>query len=535
MVLSKWQSDLTKLGYKEPLPAPSPAVQAILAMISDNEVHEYIREKDGAALLDLDDEGEHAPLLLSTLDLSHWTSVMMAATADKEKGLARLREAHEHLSVILEQDEAELVEAGIHTVAVDKALRAANPHEDWGSRLPAADLSAIGNDKTVSLHPLVARLNMAPEHKSAIEEYSDTIQTTQTEKALAALETNRKGNSIPLVPGRAVEEQLAGKHHRMWCLRNINLIAPISTPMYKIFANLTDGEVTACEKRALTCMGTFGTKPQELINAFPIALYDHHKCTSMRVNVHAKKDLLTCNPREEKYSSTVWNCGRPFIRCACDDKGPDGACTGTMLWFDHSVWYMINNLHVFFPPQTYPTLVSRFAAFLTWMKDVARLAVQTQITFNEIRRLMVQAATEFSQNPKARLLAEHKDATGARKIERFFKPAAFSLETPGNQTPQPYKKRKYVSPAQDDADQNRQKNERGSTRGGRNGGRGGGRGSFNKNYRSPGGFQIFDKQSLEFQTPPHSEFTRHQTPNSGSSVRISSPIKGRILNWEDTI
>lgn len=523
---------MIKLGYKEPLPAPSPAVQAVLAMISDNEVHDFIREKDEAALIDLDDEGEHAPLLLGTLDLSHWTYVMIAATSDKEKGLARLKEAHEHLTVILERDEAEFLEAGRNTVAVDKALRAANPHEDWGSRLPATDLSAIGNDK-VAMHPLVARMNIAQEHKNAIQEFSDTIQATQTEKDLAVLEANRKGHAIPLVPSRTVEEQLGGKHHRMWCLRNINLLAPISTQMYKAYANLTDVEVTACEKRALTCMGTFGTKPQELVNAFPIALYDHHKCTSLRVNVHAKKDLLTCNPREEKYSSAVWNCGRPYIRCACDEKGTNGSCTGTMLWFDHSVWYMLNNLHIFFPPQTYPSLVSRFAAFLTWMKDAARLAVQTQITFNEIRRLMVQAAIEFSQNPKARLLAEHKDAVGARKIERFFKPAAFSFEIPDSPIPQPYKKRKYGTPGTDEIDSGRQKNQRPNSRGGRNGGRGSGRGSFNKNYRSPGGFQIFDRQSLEFQTPPHSEYTR--TPNSGSSLRISSPMKGRILNWDDSI
>lgn len=528
---SKWHSELINLGYKEPLPAPSPAVQAVIAMMNDKEIHEYIREKDTAALSALDDEGEHAPLLLSTLDLSHWTYVMIAATAEKEKGLSRLREAHEHLNVVLERDEMEFVDAGRNTVAVDKALRAANPHEDWGSRLPATDLSAIGTDKTSSLHPLLARMHMAPEHKTAIQELSETIQTTQTEKDLAVLEATRKGHSIPLVPSRAVEDQLAEKHHRMWCLRNINLLAPISTPMYKLYANLTDSEVTACEKRALTCMGTFGTKPQELINAFPIALYDHHKCTSLRVNVHAKKDLLTCNPREEKYSSAVWNCGRPFIRCACDEKGSNGTCTGTMLWFDHSVWYMLNNLQIFFPPQTYPTLVSRFAAFLTWMKDAARVAVQTQITFNEIRRLMVQASIEFSQNPKARLLSEYKDSVGARKIERFFKPASFSLEALESPVPQPYKKRKYSTPVQEDGD-HRQKSQRNNVRGGRSGGRGGGRGSFNKNYRSPGGFQIFDRQSFqskEHQTPTSSEYTKT------SSVQISSPIKGRILNWDDAI
>lgn len=135
------------------------------------EIHDFIREKDEGALSDLDDEGEHAPLPLSTLDLSHWTSmisVMIAPTIDKEKILTRLREVHKLLPDILERDEAEYVEAGRITVAIVKALRAANPHKDWGSRLPATDLSAMGNEKSPNLHPLLACMNLAPEHKSAI-------------------------------------------------------------------------------------------------------------------------------------------------------------------------------------------------------------------------------------------------------------------------------------------------------------------------------------------------------------------------------
>lgn len=102
---------------------------------------------------------------------------------------------------------------------------------------------------------------------------------------------------------------------------------------------------------------------------------------------------------------------------------------------------------------------------------------------------MVQASTESSQNPKVKLLAEYKDAPGARKVERFFKPAAFSLEASSSLVPHPYKKRKYGLPAFEDTDanQSRHKTPR-KIRGGRSGGCGGGRGSVDKNYRSSGGF-----------------------------------------------
>lgn len=62
-------TDLAELGYKNPLPAPSPAVQGTLASLNSAAIHSFIQEQETAALLDLDEDGEHAPLLLATLDL----------------------------------------------------------------------------------------------------------------------------------------------------------------------------------------------------------------------------------------------------------------------------------------------------------------------------------------------------------------------------------------------------------------------------------------------------------------------------------
>jgi hypothetical protein len=63
-----WLPDLTAMGYNDPLPAPSPTVQATLSSIVGLEILSYIQDTDNASLQDKDDNGEHAPLLLSTLD-----------------------------------------------------------------------------------------------------------------------------------------------------------------------------------------------------------------------------------------------------------------------------------------------------------------------------------------------------------------------------------------------------------------------------------------------------------------------------------
>jgi hypothetical protein len=59
------------MGYEEPLPASSPTVQATIAAIVGSDIHEYVQITDKEALQDKDEDGEHVPLLLSTLDLSH--------------------------------------------------------------------------------------------------------------------------------------------------------------------------------------------------------------------------------------------------------------------------------------------------------------------------------------------------------------------------------------------------------------------------------------------------------------------------------
>jgi hypothetical protein len=490
-------------------------------------------------LLDVDDEGEHAPLILATLDLSHWTAIMVAAFADKEKGLSCLREAHQVLGQLLEKDELDFEEAIRNTQVVEIALRNANPHEDWSDLPPPTDLSK-SSEVIPTLHPLLSKLNIAPAHKAAIEDFSENILTTQSEKDLASLENAGKGPAIPFLPSRVVEEQLASRSHRTWCLKNINLLAPISLSMWKIWADISDSEVAACEERALSCVGLL-KEPQEMVNAFPIAIYDHHKCTTTTIKVHAKQDVLTCAPRHPKFTSQLWNCQRPYIRCTCNQNAKNG-CKGNMLWFDHSIWFMVNNLHMFFPDTTYPSLPSKFGAFLTWMKSAARLAIRTHITFMTMRRLMEVAALEYALDPSHKLLAKHYDTPGACKIERLFKPAAFSTDV----TPTPPQKRRCLNMNMAPIDSQPGQVRSPSTRRGQSGcgnGHGashaGGRGHYNKNYRSPGGFQIFSNTCREQQSSAgrgNSELSR--ADQSASLIRSAvttswSPIKGRVLNWDE--
>ena len=98
---------------------------------------------------------------------------------------------------------------------------------------------------------MVGRLNIPHAHKAAIEDYGDCIQSSQMETEIASLDASSKGPTIPLLPPRTVEVCLNSRSHRTWCLNNINLLAPIPPTMWKVWGNLSDVEMKACEDKAV--------------------------------------------------------------------------------------------------------------------------------------------------------------------------------------------------------------------------------------------------------------------------------------------
>jgi hypothetical protein len=99
----------------------------------------------------------------------------------------------------LETDEQDFQEAAHNIRVVETTLSNANPHEDWSDLPPPTNLNQTSVDSPTS-HPLLAKLNIAPAHKAASEDFSENILTTQSEKDLASLETVGKGPAIPLLP-----------------------------------------------------------------------------------------------------------------------------------------------------------------------------------------------------------------------------------------------------------------------------------------------------------------------------------------------
>ena len=297
-----WLPELKKIGYDDPLYAPSLATQVALACIADPNIHSYVQKMDLVAMNNKDKDGEHAPLLLEVLDLGHWTSIMLAAV-DDEDGLLQLQQAHAVLESLLERDELELEESERNLKIVQAALAKANPQEkveESASDMLVTNLEDSG--PSVELHPWISKLNLGQD-KTAVSDLKKSIVYIQSEQEGAYLETTGGEPSVPFLPVRIVEHLLASQAHRTWCLKNKNVLLPITAAMWKFWANLSNKEIKMCEDHALNMTPHFKSLTR-LPNAFPLAVYDHHKCPTTTVQMLVKQDVLTCPPRIKKYTTT---------------------------------------------------------------------------------------------------------------------------------------------------------------------------------------------------------------------------------------
>jgi hypothetical protein len=115
-----------------------------------------------------------------------------------------------------------------------------------------------------------------------------------------------------------------------------------------------------------------------------------------------------------------------------------------MIWFDHSIWIMLNNLNCLFD-FIYPSLAAKYRAFLTWINVANVVVVLAQITFIGYHRLMEIAMVELATNPSDKLLAKYGNALGTCQIKCLFKPTSVSLETVPSPSLAAYSKRQRLN------------------------------------------------------------------------------------------
>ena len=120
---------------------------------------------------------------------------------------------------------------------VEAMLLTVNPQDRITTEHQSATVTCLDDSNLISdPHPLFSRLNLG-DCLGAVGDLKESINISQSDQQCADMEATGKGPSVPFVLARAVEQLLATRAHRTWCLQNANLLAPISIPMWKFWGN----------------------------------------------------------------------------------------------------------------------------------------------------------------------------------------------------------------------------------------------------------------------------------------------------------
>jgi hypothetical protein len=198
-----------------------------------------------------------------------------------EKSLEQLKLAETQLADILDWEAKELEVATQNAKLIDAALKKANPHESTKSSSTTAGTSSG------SPHPLFGGIVIPQAQQVALEDLASSIQSSQADIDLALLVQSGKGLVVPFMPPRSVEYELAMVDNLCWNLPNINLLAPISTHMWRIWATLSMDEIECLKSNVIHNTGIL-KDTHHIPSSFSLALFDHKKCASTELKIHTK-------------------------------------------------------------------------------------------------------------------------------------------------------------------------------------------------------------------------------------------------------
>ncbi|KAL3687338.1 hypothetical protein R1sor_013647 [Riccia sorocarpa] len=381
--MAKWIPELLKLGYDEKFPVPiNSAIQVTMASIASTAVHTLIQQLDNAALAankDLDaanGEGDgYAALLLESLGIDNWITILHTfMTSGEDTTLSHIRQLHEDLPALLETDVEEEGRASDLAKIIGKTLSWIDLEKNMvpGEVDVVPDICKVDVPALVRSNPLICFDVFSNEEQQQYEDSLENLQSSQIDERSEYTDTG--DYFIPTDTPRTIKYRVSDRHSMMWKTSNINSLAPLSICVWAKLANLTKEELSACETNAIN--GVIRTKIYLLKDTIKMTSFrDKYRCSDV-ASVRIKMDMPKDSSRPGKHKSALWNWHRPYLRCNCKSEfNSKKSCKGEIIWFDHAIWYILNNLADFFPKEN---AKAQFMAFLIFLGSDARDAVLAQ-------------------------------------------------------------------------------------------------------------------------------------------------------------
>ncbi|CAM6104285.1 unnamed protein product [Calypogeia fissa] len=206
----------------------------------------------------------------------------------------------------------------------------------------------------------------------------------------------------------------------MWKIKNINNLALLSLEVWQAWGSVSNEEVLQCRHRALQAV-TLSDKNPVYVTQWPMTVFGQpkYKC-KLIAGAKVKGKLETNLYQIDDHKSKLWNWHRPYLRCPCHYKP---ACFGQLIWFDHTVWFILNHLEVFF---TASSCQGRLVMLIKFLSGDARRLVLDHIAFLYIREFHIEGSQELCDHPDKRFFSQYDSTPGLRMVEALLKPGTFS-------------------------------------------------------------------------------------------------------------
>lgn len=155
---------------------------------------------------------------------------------------------------------------------------------------------------------------------------------------------------------------------------------------------------------------------------------DPAKCTSpLGIYGRTKGSMHYSKQGAEYYIETIWNVYRPYLKCACKFLDPSASCESSIIWLDHAVWYVLNNLERLFLDKD---VIFHLSILCSWLGGKARTLVLAQITFIYFRGLMHDVLKEIQGKEPRTILTNYEKFPGIKLINSLLNPHLEHESTP---------------------------------------------------------------------------------------------------------
>ena len=164
---------------------------------------------------------------------------------------------------------------------------------------------------------------------------------------------------------------------------------------------------------------------------------DPSKCASSSLIARTKGPINPDKSKDpKKFLKNCWNTFRPFLKCQCKRLDPNSSCNASIIWLDHLLWFVFQNLPRFFHFNSRPAQVY---AFIGWVAKLPLELCTALIVYSSFHDHMLDAAKGLvSYSPNSPLLPNIVGTPLANTIDYILKPIknknsySRSLFTPGS-------------------------------------------------------------------------------------------------------